>query len=619
MLHNASKYWAAVFFLFIVAANNLLAQSPTFTRVDATLGIVDSIGRDLRGCAWVDFDNDGDPDLLTIGNDGAEGKPNLFFRNDGSKFVEMAVQVGLADLLTQKYAIGASAADIDNDGDLDVCLINRGVRLYRNDGGKFVLISNQVGLTLDQGLPMYGCPWGDYDKDGDVDLLVTGNNPDASGYSIDFRQRIYRNDGGKFVELGDQLGVFAQAEAGYGGNWVDYDNDGDLDLWIGTLRSNPYASLLYRNDGGTFSEVTVQAGLAAEDVVGSVWADFDNDGDLDMYIVSFDGSVNDTKHKLFRNELLPTGQPTFTNIAPALGMDITFRSRGASWGDFDNDGDLDLLVPSYDNNPANILYRNNLMETGQATFTNLATQYGLRGIRYERTPIWVDYDKDGFLDLWINGERTAGIQLYHNNKNSNNWARFECLGGGPPTGSSRDGIGARVRVVSGNLKQIREINGGMETWSQAPLIAHFGLGNRTKIDTVVVRWARGRVDVMTNVPINRLLTIKEGRGIVSVPKGVESTPQQYSLFQNYPNPFNPSTEIKFQIPVAGLVQLKLYDVLGREIATLVNEWKEAGSYSVTFDSPSANNSTFGILPSGVYFYRMNVHQFTDTKKAILLR
>jgi hypothetical protein len=124
------------------------------------------------------------------------------------------------------------------------------------------------------------------------------------------------------------------------------------------------------------------------------------------------------------------------------------------------------------------------------------------------------------------------------------------------------------------------------------------------------------VDVMTNVPINRLLTIREGRGIVSVPGGETKAPQQYALFQNYPNPFNPSTEIKFQIPVAGFVQLKLYDVLGREVATLVNEWKGAGSYTISFD---IRNSPFGILPSGVYFYRINVNKFTDMKKAILLR
>jgi hypothetical protein len=341
-----------------------------------------------------------------------------------------------------------------------------------------------------------------------------------------------------------------------------------------------------------------------------------------MYIVSFDGSPNDPKHKLFRNELIPSGQPTFSNIAPSLGLDKIIRSRAASWGDFDNDGDLDLFIPTYETPAPNVFYRNNLMETGQATFTDVAAALDLQGRapHQQRAPLWVDYDGDGFLDLWINGERSIGWGLYHNGRNSNNWTEFKLVGAGPPTGSSRDGIGARVRIVAGNLKQIRETNGGMETWSQAPLIVHFGLGNRTKIDSVIIRWPKGTVDVMTNVPINRLLTIREGRGIVSVPGGETKAPQQYALFQNYPNPFNPKTIINYELAMKNYVTLKVFDVLGRAMITLVDGVREPGHYSIEFDGSS--------LPSGVYFYRLSVFPIspfalspapfaTETKKMIL--
>ncbi len=85
----------------------------------------------------------------------------------------------------------------------------------------------------------------------------------------------------------------------------------------------------------------------------------------------------------------------------------------------------------------------------------------------------------------------------------------------------------------------------------------------------------------------------------------------FQLYQNYPNPFNPSTKINYSIPWTSLVILKVYDILGKEVATLINEEKSVGNYKVEFNASN--------LSSGIYFYRMQAGSFVSTKKFILLR
>jgi len=100
-------------------------------------------------------------------------------------------------------------------------------------------------------------------------------------------------------------------------------------------------------------------------------------------------------------------------------------------------------------------------------------------------------------------------------------------------------------------------------------------------------------------------------GLTGVEEGTMPIPKIFLLFQNYPNPFNPSTKISWQSPVGSWQTLKIYDVLGNEVATLVDEWKEAESYSVNFN---ANN-----LSSGIYFYTLHAGNFDETKKLILTK
>jgi hypothetical protein len=105
--------------------------------------------------------------------------------------------------------------------------------------------------------------------------------------------------------------------------------------------------------------------------------------------------------------------------------------------------------------------------------------------------------------------------------------------------------------------------------------------------------------------------VYEYNSATSIDSTLTEAPTAFKLFQNYPNPFNPSTKISWQSTVGSWQTLKVYDVLGREVATLVNEEKPAGIYEIEFNASE--------LSSGIYFYKLQTHDFSETKKMILIR
>ena len=303
-----------------------------------------------------------------------------------------------------------SWVDYDGDGDLDLFVGMRDTpnRLYRNDGGRFVDVAPEVGLADPE--DTRAGAWGDYDGDGDPDLYV--GYPVAEGTP----NRLYRNDGGAFVDVARGLGVDVLGTSRQP-SWVDYDGDGDLDLFV-ALRDQP--NRLFRNDGPppdddraaggdadahrgtepatagppawTFTDVTAESGLGdPRRTVGVAWFDYDRDGDLDVHV----SNQNGDEDAFYRNE----GDGTFVDVAPALGMN--HPGRGAEYGsvaaavtDFDNDGDLDLFVATYG---PDILWSNN----GDGTFTDV-TDPATLGVDYHSTSaVWGDVDHDGLPDLVV--------------------------------------------------------------------------------------------------------------------------------------------------------------------------------------------------------------------------
>jgi hypothetical protein len=421
--------------------------------------------------------------------------------------------------------MNCSWVDFDNDGFLDLWASSQTIGhanyLYHNNrDGTFTRVpSASIPPSMNH---QHSAVWGDFDNDGFVDLFVSGGQ-DISGSPGQFRNVLYRNNGDGTFQLITN-GIFA-SEVGqfHGAAWVDYDRDGFLDLFVthhGAVSGGvPDAkNRLYRNNGdGTFLKIT--NGIVVNDLgdyEGRAWADYDNDGWPDLFVPNEDG----TNH-LYHNE----GNGTFTKVTNSIVAEVG-PSWVAAWGDYDNDGLLDLFVVNGDlseviRNLHNFLYHNE----GNGTFTKVTTGSIVEdlppagAINFSGCA-WGDYDNDGFLDLFVSqglGDGDYSNLLYRNNGNSNSWLTVKLVG----TASNRSAIGAKVRVKAfyrgASRWQLREISGGDGEGGQQPLEAHFGLGDATNIDQVRIEWPSGIVQTLTNPAPKQILTVVEHQSSGTVP------------------------------------------------------------------------------------------------------
>lgn len=535
----------------------------TWTNVTNNL-LADAIGYGYpgngRGVAWVDFDNDDDWDIF-LANFGTEDR---LYRNDdltADGFVEVA-PTSLAD---PGDCRGAAWGDYDKDGDLDVYVSKVGTnRLFRNDGGGD--FTDVTSSPLDDAGNGHGVSWADYDNDGDLDLfLVTAP-----------ANKLFRNDGGTFTDV--TSGPLGGSGGGRGLGWADYDGDGDLDLYVANY--NVANVLLENQGGGVFTDATTAPLRITGKSVGVAWGDYDNDGDLDLYV------TNDGADKLLRND-----GGSFVDAGFPLGGNADGRS--ATWGDYDLDGDLDLYVV---NNGVNRLFRNE----GSGIFAVptcpgfYPPENGQAGI----SAPWADYDLDGDLDLYLanNGRN----KLFRNDLSSgNHWLEIRLVG----VTSSSYGEGARVRVVADGVSQMREITGASGYLSQAPLTAFFGLGPATTVDTLEVTWpVTCLVQVFTDVTCDQRLEVVEDD--LSGFADRSEIPSSFNLYPARPNPFSNMTSIGYDLPEAAEVNLAIYDVSGRCVRRLVDhQLKTAGHYTVYWNGRDGNGRS---VASGIYFCRLSV-------------
>ncbi|MBI2503782.1 MAG: CRTAC1 family protein [Candidatus Latescibacteria bacterium] len=429
------------------------------------------------GCAAADYDNDGDQDLF-VSNFG----PDALYRNEGGRFTEVAARAGVSDTL---WSSSCAFADVDNDGLLDLYVANYhdfsyanhkvcaeggsglqlycgpesfdGVRdfLYHNEGdGTFEDVTVQVGLFNTTGKEL-GVVFGDVDRDGDQDLYLA-NDKTAN--------LLYLNDGkGHFEEVGLLAGVAyngdGKVSAGMGVDMGDYDDDGWMDLFVTNFQWE--TNTLYRNNGdGTFVDQTYDANLGKDSIPYLKWGtrifDFDNDGDRDIFVAS--GHLESDVEK-YENTTFPQLNQLFVNDGKnrfelerqvaGTGLAVKKVSRGAAFGDYDDDGDVDILVANCADTP----------------------------------------------DL-----------LRNDGGDENNYLRVKLQG----TRSNRDGIGGIVEVFSGDLYQLDLVRSGASYLSQSDLRLSFGLGHRIAVDRLKVTWPSGLVEEVKDVPINRDLTLIEG-------------------------------------------------------------------------------------------------------------
>ena len=378
LLSNRFTFLTVNIFLFLILIN-AISTGQSFVEINA--GIT---GVSNSSAMWGDYDNDKDLDIIISGETSDGSTITKIYNNDNSSFTD--ISAGLTGINKGAVAWG----DYDNDGDLDVVSTgedsNQNTYIYKNEDGEFI----NINAALDYFGPFsYGC-WGDYDNDGDLDIFITG------GWS----SKLYRNDGQDIFT--DSEYEFFALNSGRA-DWGDYDMDGDLDLLLTGDTGGGMELYLYKNNDGIFEEFNLaNMGLSA----GSVeWGDYDSDGDLDILIMGFDNNV-EPGSRIFRND----GEHIFVNIYASLPP---VALGNASWGDFDNDGDLDVALTGKLAG-CGVFVSGVYENMGNDFFTD--ANAGLLAAQ-QSTIAWGDFDNDTDLDIFLSGSSYTGgsfTKIYRN-------------------------------------------------------------------------------------------------------------------------------------------------------------------------------------------------------------
>ncbi len=490
------------------------------------------------GAAFFDADGDGRLDLYIVngaplpGYTGDEDAHNALFRNAGDgTFQEVTAASGTGD---RGFGMAAAVGDYDNDGDADLYVGNFGPNvLFRNQGaGRFRDVTAAAAVG-DSGWGAHAA-FADYDRDGDLDLYVANymdfdvaanlecfggqvraycgptTYPGQSGV-------LYRNDGdAPFTDVTEEAGLRNETGRQLAAVFGDVDDDGDVDLFVANDKTPNF--LFLNQDDGTFLEAAAVAGVAyneeglAESAMGADLGDYDNDGRLDIALATFQWLPN----TLYHND----GGGFFSDVTFAAGLgaeSVPYLGMTAAFFDYDNDGWLDLFVsnghldenvrefdPSTSYAQVNQLFRNG----GDGSFTEVTRSSG-PGLLVERVShgaAFGDYDEDGDVDLFVSDSASPRCTLLRNDDgNHNRFLVVHAVG----TRSNRDAIGARLRAVAGDLVLTREVRRSHGYMGSSDVRVHFGLGRRTRVDSLSVRWPTGVVQRLRDLAADQFLRVEE--------------------------------------------------------------------------------------------------------------
>ncbi|MCP4631293.1 MAG: T9SS type A sorting domain-containing protein [candidate division Zixibacteria bacterium] len=596
------QHLLAVVILTVTIAQMTIAAPPNFTRI--TTGPHVNDGGSSYGVSWIDIDNDGYLDIY-VGNAGVEN--NFLYHSEGDGAFTKVTTDPIANDSSRSYS--HAWGDYDNDGDEDVYVSrhnNNPNYFYTNNSeGTFTKIDTAGDLTTDPACSNTHA-WIDIDNDGDLDLY---SQTESLNLPWSDANAMYRNDDGIFVKITTGE-IVTDINNAHGMCWSDYDNDGDMDLFVANAyfdypQQDPedymYKNCYYRNDGD-FNFTKIVSGPVANDLSISFApsvGDYDNDGDQDLFVGN---GAMELVNFLYNNN----GDGSFTRITTGEMVTNATSTLGSSWVDYDNDGDLDMYVTTWEDSLSNQLYEN----IGDGTFTRIMTGPLVNDESSNFGPAWGDYDRDGDLDVFISKYQNDN-RLYRNDGNGNNWLNVKCTG----TFSNATAIGTKVRLkanIFGNpVWQLREITPAASYCIHHALNAHFGLGDADIVDSIIVQWPSGLEETILNVSINQYLTITEGDFTPVLDDEVNPLPDRYNLSMNYPNPFNSSTTIEFDLPRPSKATVTVYNLLGQEVETLVDEQMLAGNHSVNWEASNYS--------SGNYFYKLTAGENVFTKRMTLLK
>ena len=501
------------------------------------------------GCAWLDYDQDGLPDFYLVNSAATRVyKPSsplrgaLYHNSGDGTFTDVTQRAGVG--AEGLFGMGVAVGDYDNDGFPDLMVLGYGRSiLYHNNGdGTFTDVTQRAGVA-NQGRWASSGAWFDYDHDGRLDLIIANYvdwTPETNFYCGDegpgmrsychpnvyhpVPPTLYHNNGdGTFTDVSKQSGIGAKPGNGLGIVTFDFDGDGWQDVFIS---NDAMSNFLFRNKhDGTFEEdgyfqgVAVSGDGQAEAGMGVDAADLTGSGRMDLLVTHLDMQLA----RLYRN----MGENGFEDVtAPSKVGYATYHLSGfgARLADFDNDGARDIFIANgnvldnIERYHAQTTYAEPklmLRNTDRGIFENVSEQMGrdFKLSRVSRGAAVSDFDNDGDLDILVNNLGQRAQLLRNDGGNANHWLEILLIG----TRSNRDGVGARVKLTAGDLFLYDERKGGMSYQSAQDPRLHFGLGNRSKIDSLEIMWPSGTVTKLANLKADQIIAVKEGTGLVEHP------------------------------------------------------------------------------------------------------
>jgi len=480
-----------------------------FHDVADSVGIQETYGTsDLNfavggGCSFYDFDGDGWDDL-SFTSEYLEGL--VFYKNMGGYF-QLVSPSYVTNLSETKQILWA---DVDNDGDKDLFVTGIYLpghdpliplsRLYENDGAmNFTDITVSSGLPTDLA-PTFGANFGDVNNDGWLDLLIINRSTPPNNSFSAFSNRLFLNDGnGGFSDISLISGIVQDTTVMFCAAFFDMDNDMDQDIYI--AHDKYFGNPLFVNQGnGIYSELSGSTGADLKmDAMNVAVGDYDNDGYLDIYITNSIGNPINPNNKLLKNN----NGTSFSEVASAVGVDFGVFSWGANWLDVDNDMDLDLYCSGLylGSSGPSACFEN----AGNGTFTTTNTMGFVGDTTASFSNAIGDFNNDGYPDIVVNNALPDSMQLWMNQTGSNHWLKVSLEG----TISNRDGIGSFIEIYINGNKYIRYTHCGIGYLAQNSGVEIFGLGSHINVDSLKVRWLSGIVDVLYNVGVDQKITVVE--------------------------------------------------------------------------------------------------------------
>lgn len=533
------------------------------------------------GVGIVDLNNDFVSEIILANSEGAD---RLYVWQDGF-YAELGEEYGLSQ--NTDYHHGLSLTDLDKDNLPDFYINGdpnyQHGHLYLNMGSPpFQDVAEQYNLSVTNDM---GSAFFQFNSTSELAVL-RGRN-------------LLVREGQTFVDITQGSG-FETIDNVFEPMFFDIDNDNDVDLFVAGNWSS-HSGRLFRNNGDTtFTDIstnTNQGGFPLGQ--GVCIGDIDNDGDFDLYLIA-GGSNSNT---MWQND----GTGYFTNVTASSNTGYGGYTRGSNFGDFDNDGDIDIFLNRGDD------YNMLLLNNGAGVFADFSNYAGVMDNLNGCGSAVGDLNNDGQLDIVATNYSFQPTQVYINQNQNPNFIKLKIIGLYPNTlalGAIIDLYGIEDDQSDTLYLGRRQIASQSSMLSFDDPIVHFGTGNYNRLLINVSFMSGNQVDT-SGFLVGETIIIVEDSLFTSIGDDIMELPENYLILKTYPNPFNAQTTIKYYIPIAGHVSIEIYDLLGRKIETIVDEERQAGWHQAVWDASDHS--------SGVYFYRIEAGDFTKTKKMILLR